>query len=402
MVEVRARPRCEQLQDTVGTVDDEPDGERGDGLPVEGDGATRQVGNACGEEEEVQDELHHALPPLVERLLRLDVEEADQVDHQQCGEDCEHRHGRAREAGTSPFEGEGDQEHDREDVGEPDRARDVPLHLLPGDAQECGQEERAGDLQASPLSTSASSSTRADRPSRSRSAGDSGVPSSAPACHFACSSDRAAVKAGTSSGRRHDPGSGLTDEIRRGAVGRHSGQDRALGREVLENLPRQHSAPTSARFGDQQEESIGIALERERLAARHVRMQLEPVPEPERLRPLPIGDAEVTDEAGDDVLEAGLCECGQERPRIALPEEAARVRDPKAVAAVVLQPGEVVEVGAVEDRRHGSGRFERRASSAIASDAATMTSAWRATSRATDALTFSLARTDARSTRRCG
>ena len=186
-------------------------------------------------------------------------------------------------------------------------------------------------------STSASSSTRADRPSRSRSSADSGVPSSAPACHFACSSDRAAVKAGTSSGRRHDPGSGLTDEIRRGAVGRHSGEDRALGREVLEHLPRQHSPPTSARFGDQQEESIGVALERERLAARHVRMQLEPVTEPERLRPLPIGDAEVADEAGDDVLEAGLCECGQERPRIALPEEAARVRDPKAVAAVVLQ-----------------------------------------------------------------
>ena len=42
------------------------------------------------------------------------------------------------------------------------------------------------------------------------------------------------------------------------------------------------------------------------------------------------------------------------------------------------------------------------ASSAIASEAATITSAWRATSRATESLTFSFARTAARSTRRCG
>jgi hypothetical protein len=70
------------------------------------------------------------------------------------------------------------------------------------------------------------------------------------------------------------------------------------------------------------------------------------------------------------------------------------VRDAEAVAAVVLEPFRIVVTTPA-----GS---SPSVSSAIASDAATITSAWRATSRATDALTFSFARTLARSTFRCG
>ena len=62
---------------------------------------------------------------------------------------------------------------------------------------------------------------------------------------------------------------------------------------------------------------------------RRVRMELEPVAEPERLCPLAVGRAEVADEAGDDV-QLRVRERLQERPRVALAEEAARVRDREA------------------------------------------------------------------------
>src|SRR5438105_13594401 len=135
-----------------------------------------------------------------ERLLRLDVEEADEVDHEQCHEDAEHHHGRAREARPTPLERERDQEQDREHVGNADRPTDVPLHLLPRDAEERREEQSATDSHARPRRTSASSSTRAPRPSRSRSSADSTVPSSVPAVHRACSSASARVNAGTSPG----------------------------------------------------------------------------------------------------------------------------------------------------------------------------------------------------------
>src|SRR5581483_2223414 len=89
-----------------------------------------------------------------------------------------------------------------------------------------------------------------------------------------------------------------------------------------------------------------------------VRDDLQAVGEPERLRPLAVGGAEVADEARDDV-QPRLGERGQEGTRRALAEEAARVRDPEALAAAVLEPGEVVEVAAVRDRGHRAARRER-------------------------------------------
>src|SRR5581483_9066091 len=106
-----------------------------------------------------------------------------------------------------------------------------------------------------------------------------------------------------------------------------------------------------ARLGDEEEQRIRGALELERPSVRRVRVEIEAVAEPERLGPLAVGRAEVADETrGDGQVGAG--EGLQERPRAALPEEAARVRDREPVAAAVLEAGEVVEVAAVRDGGH--------------------------------------------------
>ena len=144
---------------------------------------------------------------------------------------------------------------------------------------------------------------------RARVSGASGVPSSSPARQRACSPSSASRIAGDVVRRRDDAGAGLADQLRGGAVRRHGGEDRPLGGEVLEHLPGEDAAAAAAGLGDQQQQRLGVALQLERAAARHVRDQLEPVAEPERLRPLAVGRAEVADEAGDDV-EPGVGERG--------------------------------------------------------------------------------------------
>src|SRR6266540_4912853 len=160
-------------------------------------------------------------------------------------------------------------------------------------------------------------------------------------------------------GRRDDASAHLPDQLGGGALGRHGGEDRPLGGDVLEDLPREHAPAAAPGLRDQQQQRVRVALQRERLAPRHVRVELEARAESERLRPLAVGDAEVADEARDDVLEAGLRERGQERTRIALPEKAPGMRDAEAIAAPVLEAGEVVEVGAVQDRRDEADGLER-------------------------------------------
>src|SRR5581483_2679817 len=80
----------------------------------------------------------------------------------------------------------------------------------------------------------------------------------------------------------------------------------------------------------------------------------EPVAELEALRPLAVGGAEVADESGDDAVDPR--KRGEERARVALAEERAGVRDPEALAAAVLEAGEVVEVRAVRDVHDGPAR----------------------------------------------
>src|SRR5262249_28902446 len=163
-----------------------------------------------------------------------------------------------------------------------------------------------------------------------------------------------AVKLGERRNQRRDviwrgdnAGARLADQLGGGALGRDGCENRPLGREILEHLPREDALPAPARRRNEQEQRVRVALQRKRLAARSIGMGPEPVTGPERPGPLAVGNAEVPDEARDDVLEPRLRERLQERPRVAFPEEAPGMGDAEAVGAAVLEPGEVVEVGAV-------------------------------------------------------
>src|SRR5439155_26161810 len=90
------------------------------------------------------------LHELRQRLVRLEVEEADQVDEQEHGEECEQHGGRARHARGERRERERGEERDRQQVRERDRAADVPVHLLERDAEERREEEPLRELHAFP------------------------------------------------------------------------------------------------------------------------------------------------------------------------------------------------------------------------------------------------------------
>ena len=122
----------------------------------------------------MEQELDHPLRPLGERLLGLEVEEADQVDEQE-GREEERRGRRApREppvAGSDPRSGQGDEEDAGQDVGEAQRARDLPLELRERDREDGREEERVDDGPGprrghSERRSSASSSARARRERR--------------------------------------------------------------------------------------------------------------------------------------------------------------------------------------------------------------------------------------------
>src|SRR6266545_1739845 len=74
-------------------------------------------------------------------------------------------------------------------------------------------------------------------------------------------------------GRRDDAGAHLPDQLGGGALGRHGGQDRPFGGEVLEDLPREHAPAAAPGLRDQQQQRVRITLQRERLAPQHVQME---------------------------------------------------------------------------------------------------------------------------------
>ena len=306
--------------------------------------------------------LEEPLPELRRSVRGVDREVAEEVRERKGEPEARDDGGCAREPAVvprEPLERPQDQEPERENVGEADVARDVPVDLLERDAEDRREEQEAGDPHPARLRiSSASSSTRVSRARRVRSSGASGVPSRSPARQRACSPWSASRMPATSSGRDDDAGAGLADQLGGCAVRRHDGEDRPLGGEVLEDLPGEHPAPAAAGLGDQEQERLRVALELERAAPGDVGDQLQPVAELERLRPLGVGRAEVADETDDGVVEAGLRERGQERPRVALAEEAARVGDPQAVGRPVLDAVEIVEVRAVRDRHHPAARLE--------------------------------------------
>ena len=123
-------------------------------------------------------------------------------------------------------------------------------------------------------------------------------------------------------------------------------------------LPERTPLPRPSSLGDQQEQRLRVALERQGLGARRIREELQPVAKPERLGPGAIGLAEVAEEARDDV-EPRVGERLEKRPRVAASEEAPGVRDAEAVRGMALEADDVVEVGAVRDRHDRALRVER-------------------------------------------
>ena len=53
------------------------------------------------------------------------------------------------------------------------------------------------------------------------------------------------------------------------AARRHRGENRPLGGDVLEHLPRNHAGAATARLGEDQQQRLRVALQLERAAARY-------------------------------------------------------------------------------------------------------------------------------------
>ena len=89
--------------------------------------------------------------------------------------------------------------------------------------------------------------------------------------------------------RDDDPGARAADELGSDTVRRNGSEDRPLGGEVLEDLPRRHRAASAPRLRQQEEQRFRVALELERGSPRHLRDHLDAVAEPEPLSELAIG-----------------------------------------------------------------------------------------------------------------
>ena len=188
LVEVPPALGGDELQHAVGGVQRQPGGERADRLPVEALAAPREVRDRGDQEEDVDRPLEDPLAELAGAVAGVDRVVARQVDEQEREAEADDDGGRAREAPVAPrkpLERPHDEKRDREDVGQADRAGDVPVDLLEGDAEDRREEEEPRDLHATLRSRLASSSTRASRERRRRVSGSSGAPSSSPACQRA-------------------------------------------------------------------------------------------------------------------------------------------------------------------------------------------------------------------------
>ena len=83
----------------------------------------------------MQDELDHPFRELVDALLRVEVEEAREIDEQERGEEGEQDRRRARHDAPAR-QRKREQEENREHVGQAERTGDVPVHLLERDREQ--------------------------------------------------------------------------------------------------------------------------------------------------------------------------------------------------------------------------------------------------------------------------
>ena len=148
--------------------------------------------------------------------------------------------------------------------------------------------------------------------------------------------------------RRRRPSRGSAPPRRRRA-GRRARIGRSAAR-YSNTFPREHALAAAAGLGDQEQQRLGVALQLERAAARRVRDQLEPVAEPcasahsrsvERKSPRKRATTSSSPTAASAVRNGRGSRLPKNEPACVI-----RNRSPR----VVLEPGEVVEVGAVRDR----------------------------------------------------
>ena len=223
-------------------------------------------------------------------------------------------------------------------------------------------------------------------------------PASARRASVACRSRSARAIPSTSSGATTTPApvSRISS-----AAAPSGGTSARIGRSAArysKTLPESTPLPRPPASGIRSSSASESRCSSSERAPRRVRDQLEPVAEPLRLRPLAVGRAEVAEEARDDVVEARLLQRGQERPRVALAEERAGVRDPEASRSACTRcPRSRRSRSRSRSSRPRPFGSRSRISSAIASETATIASAWRATSRATACSPCSFARTSSRS-----
>ena len=158
--------------------------------------------------------------------------------------------------------------------------------------------------------------------------------------------------------RDDDPGAGLADQLGRGAVGRHDREDRPPDREVLEHLPGEHALATPVRVRDEQEQRLRVALEPQ-ATRRAGRSRSAPADRRGRASPPTRG------RSSGSRRRSGRRRRGPSRgtPGGTVVGRAGRRSSPvcvirKRVPGCVLEPGEVVEVAAVRDRRTTPARLE--------------------------------------------
>ncbi len=143
-VEVSTELGDEQLHDSVHRVERDAAAEGAERVPVEAVRATAEERHAGDEEAEVEHELEHALRPLREGLLGVQVEEPGEVQKQERDEERECDGRGARQPRISAFRAipdDDDEEPCGEDVGEREVRGELPLDLRERDEQDRREEE---------------------------------------------------------------------------------------------------------------------------------------------------------------------------------------------------------------------------------------------------------------------